>query len=80
MPSLSHDIDICQYRRAPKSLIVISPADTAACCSPPVTGLAGAFDSLVERVGYGLVCLFRSVLVATRVLARDHDVAITVRA
>src|SRR5438876_35138 len=28
------DIDICQYRRMSKSLAVLSPPDTAACCPP----------------------------------------------
>jgi ArsR family transcriptional regulator len=28
------DIDICQYRRMPKSLIVLDLADPAACCPP----------------------------------------------
>ena len=32
--SLAQDIDICQYRCVSKSLTVISPAETAACCSP----------------------------------------------
>lgn len=32
--SLPQDIDICQYRCMPKSLIVLNPVDTAACCPP----------------------------------------------
>ena len=28
------DIDISQYRRMPKSLVVLDPADTAPCCPP----------------------------------------------
>jgi ArsR family transcriptional regulator, arsenate/arsenite/antimonite-responsive transcriptional repressor len=28
------DIDLCQYRCMSKSLIVLNPADTAACCPP----------------------------------------------
>jgi ArsR family transcriptional regulator, arsenate/arsenite/antimonite-responsive transcriptional repressor len=28
------DIDICQYRCMPKSLVVLDPADTATCCPP----------------------------------------------
>ena len=32
--SLAQDIDFCQYRCVSKSLTVISPAETAACCSP----------------------------------------------
>src|SRR6185437_14757238 len=28
------DIDVCQYRRVSKSLPVLSPVDTVACCSP----------------------------------------------
>jgi ArsR family transcriptional regulator len=31
---LATDIDICQYRWMSKSLLVLSPADTAACCPP----------------------------------------------
>src|SRR5579863_6748005 len=27
-------IDTCQYRRMPKSLVVLAPADPAACCPP----------------------------------------------
>jgi ArsR family transcriptional regulator len=34
LPTLSRDIKVCQYRRMPKSLIVLDPAGTAACCSP----------------------------------------------
>jgi ArsR family transcriptional regulator, arsenate/arsenite/antimonite-responsive transcriptional repressor len=32
--SLPPCIDGCQYRRVPKSLMLLSAADTAACCSP----------------------------------------------
>ena len=32
--SLAQDIDFCQYRWVSKSLTVLSPAETAACCSP----------------------------------------------
>ena len=32
--SLPRDIGGCQYRRVSNSLTVISPAETAACCSP----------------------------------------------
>jgi ArsR family transcriptional regulator, arsenate/arsenite/antimonite-responsive transcriptional repressor len=28
------DIDVCQYRRMPKSLVLLDPADSAACCPP----------------------------------------------
>ena len=28
------DIDICQYRRMPKSLVVLDPDDPAVCCPP----------------------------------------------
>ncbi len=28
------DIDICQYRCMPKSLVLVAPADMAACCPP----------------------------------------------
>jgi ArsR family transcriptional regulator, arsenate/arsenite/antimonite-responsive transcriptional repressor len=31
---LAIDIGICQYRRMSKSLMVLTPADTAACCAP----------------------------------------------
>ena len=31
---MPQDIDFCQYRCVSKSLTVISPAETAACCSP----------------------------------------------
>ncbi len=33
-PELATDIDSCQYRRMPKSLVVLDPAGTAACCPP----------------------------------------------
>jgi ArsR family transcriptional regulator, arsenate/arsenite/antimonite-responsive transcriptional repressor len=45
-PSLPQDIDICQYRCMPKSLVVLAPADTApvgaapadtAACCPPLS-------------------------------------------
>jgi ArsR family transcriptional regulator len=32
--SLAYDIDVCQYRRMPNSLVLLTPADSAACCSP----------------------------------------------
>ena len=32
--SLPQDIGICQYRRMSKSLTVLPPAETAACCPP----------------------------------------------
>src|SRR5215475_4339564 len=31
---LATDISVCQYRRMSKSLILLEPADTVACCSP----------------------------------------------
>jgi ArsR family transcriptional regulator, arsenate/arsenite/antimonite-responsive transcriptional repressor len=31
---LATDIGICQYRRMSKSLVLLTPADTAACCPP----------------------------------------------
>jgi ArsR family transcriptional regulator len=34
LPSLPQDIDSCQYRRMSKSLTVLNPADTTACCPP----------------------------------------------
>jgi ArsR family transcriptional regulator, arsenate/arsenite/antimonite-responsive transcriptional repressor len=33
-PSLPQDIEICQYRRMSKSLTLLTPADTVACCPP----------------------------------------------
>src|SRR6201996_8209824 len=33
-PTLPPDIEVCQYTRMPKSLTVLDPADTAACCAP----------------------------------------------
>ena len=32
--SLPQDIDVCQYRRMSNSLVLLTPADSAACCSP----------------------------------------------
>ena len=34
MSRLAWDIDICQYRCMPKSLLVLTPVETVACCSP----------------------------------------------
>jgi ArsR family transcriptional regulator, arsenate/arsenite/antimonite-responsive transcriptional repressor len=34
LPSLPQDIGICQYRYVSKSLILLAPADTVACCPP----------------------------------------------
>src|SRR5208282_4614028 len=31
---LPQDIDACQYRRMSSSLVLLTPADSAACCSP----------------------------------------------
>src|SRR6185437_3979452 len=31
---VASDIDICQYRRVSKSLTILSPVETVACCSP----------------------------------------------
>src|ERR1700679_2355476 len=33
-PSLPQDIDVCQYRWMSNPLVLISPAETAACCAP----------------------------------------------
>src|ERR1700678_1900721 len=33
-PSLPQDIDACQYRWMSNPLVLISPAETAACCAP----------------------------------------------
>jgi ArsR family transcriptional regulator len=37
-PSLPRDIGARQYRRMPKSLTLLSPAETVACCSPLSAG------------------------------------------
>jgi len=34
MSSLPQDIDLCQYEYVPNPLMVLSPAETAACCAP----------------------------------------------
>jgi ArsR family transcriptional regulator len=34
LPTLPLDIGVCQYRRMLKSLTVLDPVDTAACCAP----------------------------------------------
>jgi len=34
VPTLPQDINLCQYRRMSKSLIVLGQADAAVCCSP----------------------------------------------
>jgi ArsR family transcriptional regulator, arsenate/arsenite/antimonite-responsive transcriptional repressor len=34
VPSLPWDIDLCQYRRMSKSLVLLDSAGTAACCPP----------------------------------------------
>src|ERR1700678_3307890 len=33
-PSLAQDINVCQYRCMSNSLALLTPADSAACCSP----------------------------------------------
>ena len=37
VPSLSQDMDACQYRRVSKSLRELTPVQAVACCSPLVT-------------------------------------------
>jgi ArsR family transcriptional regulator len=46
--TVAHDIDICQYRFMPKSLIVLGQADDPVCCSPLSDGaLSQAHAELV---------------------------------
>jgi ArsR family transcriptional regulator len=33
-PSLAQSIEACQYRRMSNPLVLLTPAETAACCSP----------------------------------------------
>ena len=66
---LAIDIEICQYIRMSKSLAVLSPADTAACCPPlsaePLTGeqaerVAPLLKALAEPVRLRLMSLIAS--------------------
>ena len=34
MSEIAPKIDVCQYRRVPKSQLTLTPVQTAACCSP----------------------------------------------
>ncbi len=69
LPSLSLDIGPCQYRRMSKSLIVLDPAGTAACCPPLSAGplseeqaeqIAALLRALAEPVRLRLMSLVAS--------------------
>ncbi len=69
LPSLSLDIGLCQYRRMSKSLIVLDPAGTAACCPPLSAGplseeqaeqIAALLRALAEPVRLRLMSLVAS--------------------
>jgi ArsR family transcriptional regulator len=68
-PSLPQDIDIRQYRRMPKSLMVLDPARAAACCPPlsaqPLTAsqaeqIAPMLKALADPVRLRLMSLVAS--------------------
>src|SRR6476660_7028386 len=63
-PSLPQDIEFCQYRRMPKSLLMLSPADTAACCPPlsreQAAQVAPLLKALAEPVRLRLMSLIAS--------------------
>jgi len=68
-PSLAQSIGACQYRRMSKSLIVLDPADTVACC-PPLTArplsqaqadqIATLLKALADAVRLRLISLVAS--------------------
>jgi ArsR family transcriptional regulator, arsenate/arsenite/antimonite-responsive transcriptional repressor len=67
--SLAWDIGVCQYRRMSKSLMALSPAETAACCSPlsrePLSGaqaqqVAPLLKALADPVRLRLMSLVAS--------------------
>jgi ArsR family transcriptional regulator len=71
VPSLPRDIDACQYRRMPNSLVMLSPAETAACCSPLATGPLSAEQA--ERVAPLLKALADPVRLRLMSLVASHE-------
>src|SRR5215467_9690921 len=69
LPSLPQDIGSCQYRSMSKSLLVLSPADTAACCPPlsreplsaeQATQIAPLLKALADAVRLRLMSIIAS--------------------
>jgi len=68
-PSLAQDIGVCQYRHMSNPLIVLGPAEAAACCSPlsaqPLTSeqaeqVAPLLKALADPVRLRLMSLIAS--------------------
>src|SRR3984885_12768843 len=70
-PSLPRDIEICQYRRMSIPLTVLSPADTAACCSPLSAGPLSAEQA--EQVAPLLKALADPVRLRLMSLIASHE-------
>ena len=70
-PSLPQDIEICQYRRMSIPLTVLSPADTAACCSPLSAGPLSAEQA--EQVAPLLKALADPVRLRLMSLVASHE-------
>jgi ArsR family transcriptional regulator len=70
-PTLPQDIDVCQYRRMSIPLAVLSPADTAACCSPLSAGPLSAEQA--EQVAPLLKALADPVRLRLMSLVASHE-------
>jgi ArsR family transcriptional regulator len=66
---LTHDIDLCQYRRMSKSALELTPVDAVACCSPlareplgadEATRIAPLLKALADPVRLRLLSLIAS--------------------
>src|SRR5258708_18780843 len=69
LSSLPQDFGVCQYRRMSRSLMVLSPADPAACCPPlsaqplsraPAEQVAPLLKALADPVRLRLMSLVAS--------------------
>jgi ArsR family transcriptional regulator len=70
-PSLPQDIGSCQYRHMSIPLTVLSPADTAACCSPLSAGPLTAGQA--EQIAPLLKALADPVRLRLMSLIASHD-------
>jgi ArsR family transcriptional regulator len=70
-PSLPRDIGNCQYRHMSIPLAVLSPADTAACCSPLSAGPLSADQA--EQVAPLLKALADPVRLRLMSLVASHE-------
>src|SRR5260370_26550605 len=67
---LAIDIGLCQYRRMSKSLVMLSPHDTAACCAP--LSREPLSRAQAERVAPQLKALADSVRLRLMSLVASH--------